>query len=177
MKNKLLQFSVISMIICMLLGILLQFTFLWSGKNPIIGIFSTVNESTWEHLKLVFFPMSLTTIVGYFIFKEDYPNFLCARTLGILTAISFIVVFFYAYTGILGTNYRVLDIGSFFAAVILGEYVSYRLILRNYHCMHFPSPIILLFFCFLFILFTFIPPKIPLFKDPLTGTYGIFNKT
>lgn len=39
-----------------ILGVLLHFTYEWSGDNPAVGLFSAVNESTWEHLKLIFFP-------------------------------------------------------------------------------------------------------------------------
>ena len=37
-----------------LLGTLLHFTYRWSGRNPLIA---PVNESVWEHMKLLFFPM------------------------------------------------------------------------------------------------------------------------
>ena len=48
------------------LGVLLHFTYEWSGDNPIVALFSAVNESTWEHLKLLFFPMLLLTIIELF---------------------------------------------------------------------------------------------------------------
>lgn len=57
--------------------------------------------------------MLITTILGYFIFSKDFKNYLCAKTQGILLAMSFIVIFFYTYTGIIGTNFAILDIGSF----------------------------------------------------------------
>lgn len=42
-----------------LLGTLLHFTYRWSGRNPLIGLIAPVNESVWEHMKLLFFPMLL----------------------------------------------------------------------------------------------------------------------
>ena len=48
-----------------ILGVLLHFTYEWSGDNPAIGLFSAVNESTWEHLKLIFFPMLLLTMIEF----------------------------------------------------------------------------------------------------------------
>ena len=56
-----------------LLGVLLHFTYDWSGKNPFVGLFSSVNESAWEHLKLFFFPMLLLTL---FEFRRHKGNFL-----------------------------------------------------------------------------------------------------
>ena len=58
--------QIITAIIWIILGILLHFTYEWSGDKIIVGLFSAINESTWEHLKLLFFPMVITIIVGYF---------------------------------------------------------------------------------------------------------------
>lgn len=95
-KNNILRFTIFSGIFVMILGTLLHFTFEWSGNSTFVASFSAVNESTWEHLKLLFFPMLLTTILGYFLIGKNYSNFLCARLLGILTAI-FIYYFIFLY--------------------------------------------------------------------------------
>lgn len=125
-KNKLLRFQIFSVIFTWILGTILHFTYDWSNQNAIVGAFSAINESTWEHLKLLFFPMLITTIIGYFYLKpkEEYKNFLCAKTIGILVALVFVVIFFYTYTGVIGTNFAILDIGSFFVGVFLGEYTA-----------------------------------------------------
>ena len=161
-KNIILKFIIFSGIFVMILGTLLHFTYEWSGNNQFIASFSAVNESTWEHLKLLFFPMLLTTIIGFFYLEKSCPNYWCARLFGILTAILFTIVFFYTYTGIIGTNFAFVDISIFFFAVILGELVSYTIFL-----------IIALFICF--ITFTYFTPEIGLFRDPVTGLFGIIK--
>ena len=113
-KKKILRFQIFSVIFTWILGTILHFLYEWSGDNKIIASFSAVNESTWEHLKLVFFPMLITTIVGFLVIGKDNKKFWCAKTIGIILAMSFIIVFFYTYTGIIGTNFAILDIGSFF---------------------------------------------------------------
>ena len=125
MKVSIKNFQIFSTIFVMILGTLLHFTYEWSGGNLLVASFSAVNESTWEHLKLLFYPMFLTTIIGYFYFGKNKHNFLCANAIVILTEISFTTVFFYTYTGIIGTNFAFLDISSFFVAVILGEFITY----------------------------------------------------
>ena len=112
MKIKSWQF--ITVIICIVLGIILHFIYEWSGENMLVGLFSAVNESTWEHLKLLFYPMLLTTIIGYFYLGKSISSFLCAKTIGIIVAMCFTVVLFYTYTGILGTNVDFLNIAIFF---------------------------------------------------------------
>ena len=84
MKNKslILNFQIISTIFSMILGTLLHFTYNWSNNNLLVGVFSAVNESTWEHLKLLFFPMLITTILGYFYIGNNIPNFLIKTNYG-----------------------------------------------------------------------------------------------
>lgn len=172
MKNVL-KFEFFSAIFTLVLGTILHFTFDWSGANLIVGAFSAVNESTWEHLKLIFFPMLISTIVGYIYLKKEFSNYLCVKTKGILLALSFIVIFFYTYTGILGKNLSILDIGSFIVAVILAEYYTLKNVSDKSECNNFVQSIILIVLFLCFILFTFFPPHIGLFMDPITGNYGI----
>lgn len=165
------NYQIFSVIFTFVLGTLLHFTYKLSGENPFVAIFSSVNESVWEHLKLLFFPMALTTVFGSFYFGNNVPNFLCAKTLGIISSILFIVVFYYTYTGIVGKNIAVVDIASFFVAVILGEFLSYRLIANEFQCNYRVAVSVLIIFTILFILFTFRTPKCGIFKDPVTGQY------
>lgn len=175
-KSNLLKYEIFSTIFLFIFGTLLHFTFEFFNSNPIIGTFSAVNESTWEHLKLLFFPMLITTIIGYFCFRKDYPNYLCTKTKGILIGLAFIVIFFYTYTGIIGTNFAVLDIASFFIAGFLAHYYTYKNIDKETNCNTLISFAILIILSISFIVFTFIPPEIGLFKDPITNNYGIPNK-
>lgn len=173
-KNNILKFTILSGIFVMILGTLLHFIYEWSGGNNFVASFSAVNESTWEHLKLLFFPMLITTIIGYFYFGQNYSNFLCSRLLCILTALLFTIVFFYSYVGIIGTNFAFIDISIFFVAVVLGELVSYKIILSDFKCNNAVAIFLLLILLICFITFTYFTPKIGLFKDPISGLYGIF---
>ena len=171
---KIKTWQIITVIICFILGILLHFTYEWSGENILIGIFSAVNESTWEHLKLAFYPMVIMAIIGYFIIGDRSENYWFAQTLGIVTALIFIISFFYTYRGIIGINIDWLNIGSFIIAIFLGEYITYRILIsnKNYNAEEV-SVIFLIILLFSFILYTFTPPQIPFFEDPISGSFGI----
>lgn len=175
-KKKILKFQIFSVIFTWILGTILHFLYEWSGDNKIIASFSAVNESTWEHLKLVFFPMLITTIIGFLVIGKDNKKFWCAKTIGIILAMSFIIVFFYTYTGIIGTNFAILDIGSFFVAVILGEYAAYKIMTNEEYKLKCNKKIAVIgLICILlcFIIFTYLPLHIGLFKDPISNGYGI----
>ena len=87
---------------------------------------------------------------------------------------TFIIVFFYTYTGVIGTNFATLNIGSFIIAILIGEYVVYRLIVspQMYNAERI-STILLILLLLSFIIYTFNPLQIPLFQDPISGDYAI----
>ena len=172
-KKQIRNYQIFSIIFTFILGTLLHFTYNLLGKNLFVGIFSSVNESTWEHLKLLYFPMLLTTIIGYFYLDKKVPNFICSKTVGIIIALLFTVIFFYTYTGVLGKNIAIIDIASFFIATILGEFIAYVLIINNFKCNNKKALAVLIILFICFVIFNYFTPNIGLFKDPLTGKYGI----
>ena len=66
-----------------------------------------------------------------------------------------------------------MDISSFFIAVVLGQYVAYQKIQSKFFCNNQIAIIILLILYLCFLIFTFFPPHIGLFEDPITGIFGI----
>ena len=48
------KWQIFASIFCLILGTILHFTYEWFNYNVIVGLFSTINESVWEHLKLLF---------------------------------------------------------------------------------------------------------------------------
>ena len=78
-------------IFSIIFGTLLHFLYEWSNENQIIALFSAVNESTWEHLKLVFFPMLVAGIVEYFALRGKTKNMIQAKAV----AIACIIFFFF----------------------------------------------------------------------------------
>ena len=174
--SKLLKAEIIVILVCWILGTLLHFVYEWTGENVIIASFSAVKESVWEHLKLVFYPMLLAGIVEYFFVKKITKNYIEAKTIGIFAAISFIVVVFFTYTGILGTNIFLIDILTFLISIVLGEWISYKLMKRKNESTtqsKILAVVILIFLLYSFIICTYIPPEVNLFRDSTTGQYGI----
>ena len=156
------------------MGSILHFTFEISGNNPLIGIFSAINESVWEHLKIAFWPALIYLIIEYKILEKT-NNFFFAKTLGIYSIILIIPVIFYSYTTFFEEN-LIIDIGSFVFAIIISQIISYRFLIRKKLSKNFEifSLIALIILLLAFVIFTFYPPYLELFKDPNTGGYGIF---
>ena len=155
-------------------GTLLHFLYDWLGRAAWIAPFSGVNESTWEHMKLLFWPMFIYAIVQSFFFR-DREDFFCVKLRGILLGLVLIPVIFYTYNGVIGQSPDWINIAIFFVSAS----VSYIYETRQFNngTTGCKSPrlalIILGSIAILFVLFTFFTPELDIFKDPLTGSYGV----
>lgn len=161
----------LTIIITILLGVLLHFVYEWSGKNPFMALIGAVNESTWEHLKLLFFPFLFMSIVEYFFYKPDFRKFFSSRCIGMLCGLMSIIVIFYTYTGIY-KNVDVLNIALYILAVFISFFVSDKIfsdkLYKKTERVLPPVFSIGIFFILtlMFFVFTFYPPDINLFKSP-----------
>ncbi len=179
MGNRFACWEMIGFIFVVVLGSLFHFVYHWSGNNKFVGLFAPVNESTWEHLKLLIMPMVLFSIVEYFVIGKDYPNFIPAKALGILLGIIAIVVIFYTYTGILGKHYLWADILTFILGVAVAYTYSWKITNKQPIATNAQIIGILLVFVLIlnFAVFSFCPPHIPIFLDPVTKSYGAPNSS
>lgn len=179
MKNHLRKIEIIGGAFGVVVGTLLHFTYQWSGKNFVVGIFSTVNESVWEHTKLVFFPILLFGIIEFFLLRGRVKNFFCAKAAEAFITVIFLIVFFYTYTGALGVESLIVDILSFVVAVILGKWLSYKILSReNVAKIRAREALAGIFLFPLLAFFIFVllyPVRVPLFLDPVEGVYTIFQ--
>lgn len=157
-----------------LMGTVLHFLYDWLGKAVWIAPFSGVNESTWEHMKLLFWPMLVFAIVQSFFFGER-EDFWCVKLRGILLGLGLIPVIFYTYNGVIGRSPDWINIAIFFIAAGIAYLYETRLFKNEKTECKFPklAIAILALIALLFVIFTFATPEINIFKDPITGTYGV----
>ena len=118
MKRKTELWQLMGFAVTALGGTLLHFLYDWLGKSPLIAPFSGVNESTWEHMKLLFWPMLLFAAVQSFFFRER-QDFGCVKLRGSLLGLVLIPVIFYTYNGAIGRSPDWLNITIFFVSVFI----------------------------------------------------------
>jgi hypothetical protein len=174
-KKGILRWELGGIAFIVVLGSVLHFVFEWSGGAIPVAWIAAVNESVWEHLKLGFWPALIYAAVEYSRFGKSANNFHFAKTVGIYLIPITIVVLYYVYTAILGYGLLAVDIAIFVVAVIVGQLVSYKLLTASPlpERLNRFAPIALVVLGILFVLFTFYPPQFPLFRDPVSGGYGI----
>ena len=157
-----------------LFGTLLHFLYEWSSCSVFLAPFSGVNESTWEHMKLLFWPMFLYALFENFFYRAS-KDFWCIKLKGILLGLSLIPIIFYTYNGVVGRSPDWINITIFFvAAAVSYIYESKQFKNRDGSYKSCKIAFILIFAIgVLFVIFTFYTPKIGIFKDPITEGYGI----
>ena len=156
-------------------GTLLHFAWQSFGNPAILAPFVPVNESIWEHLKLLYWPTVFYSTVQLFRVGLD-PHLLWARCCGLVCGLLATVIFYYTYTGVIGRGFLTVDILLFYLSAFLTYGLSHALYARfpipeGWEVQLFSGLILLIGLAMLF--WTWAPPHIQLFRDPISGGFGI----
>lgn len=158
--------NILRYLFVVLLGVFLHFAYELSGENPIVGLFSLVSESVWEHLKLVFFPMLVLTLWDMFTNQRNNLCFLPSRTLATLAGMAFVVILYYTVTGILGFQTALINILIYLLGVLVIFLVEKKLCHRCNTISVKVAIVLWALFFILFIVFTIAPPALGIFIPP-----------
>lgn len=156
-----------------LVGTLLHFTFEWSGESKFVGLFSPVNESVWEHLKMSYWAVTTFMIIEYWFIKPYTNSFFISKFLGVLAMNLFIVVVFYTYNAFMEES-LIIDIGSFMIGAVICQLIGIKIMSsRSSQGMERLGLGLYIIMGLVFALFTFYPPHLGIFMDSNSKTYGI----
>ncbi len=166
MKRSVAFWQIIGFVFTSIVGTLLHFLYDWSGQSFVVGLFSAVNESVWEHMKLLYVPMFAFALIERRYIRTN--NFWCAKLIGTVIGLVLIPIIYYTYTGAFGVFADWFNIAIFFISAFVVYYVETRLLKSEKEfCI---SPIVCLFALvsigILFVAFTIAPLEIPLFIEP-----------
>lgn len=166
------------MFFIIMMGSLLHFTFRWSGFWTPAALFSAVNESVWEHLKLGFWPAFLFGLIEAAFMYRRVNNFLLAKGCVLYLIPISIVILYYLYTSVVGHHIFFMDILIFVLSVVGAQYMSYRILLteRHYPVASAISVLLIIIAVAAFSFLSYHPLRASLFQDPTTGQYGITKK-
>ncbi len=174
MKKSINLWSLVGFAVTSFLGTILHFLYDWLGKASIVAPFSSVNESTWEHMKLLYWPMFIFAIVqGIYFTKRN--DFWCVKLKSMLLGLCLIPFLFYTYNGAIGKSPDWINIVIFFVSAGISYLYEARQFQKEDPSCKYPKISIFLLSLIgsLFIIFTFFPIKLPIFQDPISGAYGI----
>jgi ABC-type Fe3+-siderophore transport system permease subunit len=180
MDKQIFKWEFLGFLVTFGLGAMLHFVFEWSGYWPPVALFGAVNESTWEHLKMAFWPMMLWLLVEGMLIKKrhiEVRNFVIAKAIGTYVTPLTIIVLFNAYLAIGFTSSLASGL-AFFAIGVFAGYLVSAIVMSSKQWPKAMSMLgigLLAFATFCFSMFTFFPPQNFLFLDPSTGLYGILS--
>lgn len=155
-------------------GTLLHFVYEWSGRRKWVALFGAVNESTWEHMKIAAIPALVWPVLEIPLFGNQ-PNWIPAKLAAVVTILLAIPFIFYSYTSLTRKSILALDIGLFVVSVGLGQWVSV-LVMKSAPVPAWVTSVCFVLLVVLFaacLLLTLKPIRIFLFRDPVTGKYGL----
>lgn len=175
-RRKILFSHIFGAIFTVFLGSLLHFIYELSGSFKPVAIIGAVNESTWEHLKIAFWPAFIFAIIEYFIYGKKQKNFYFAKVKEFYIIPILIIAFFYSYTAFIEHN-LFLDIFVFVLAIIIGYMVSYKILFwqKDFSKYRILSIGLIILLVIAFSLFSYFPIENFLFLDPVTSSYGIIK--
>lgn len=178
-----LKHIIIACIVTILLGVLAHFVYDISANSFLVGLFFPVNESIWEHLKLVLVPLTIFGIIYSFILKNiksTLNNFWYYIATAIIISMLIIPTSHYTYKTIFKTVPDFVNIIIYIVSMIISFYYLYKKIAMEYMSPSSKNKnstgiLFITILYLLFIVFTIYPPKLELFRDPITGTFGIYS--
>jgi len=171
--DRLRKVKVISFFAVAALGTLLHFLYDLLGEPEVLAWLMPINESIWEHAKLLFWPYLLVAAIGAYWLYRPYPDLVQGETVGLLAGLAVVIAGYYVYSGILGFHLMAVDISLYYAGVLVAECVSCRY-LRHHPKVAWPwGGLVLGILALAFVALTYQPPELALFIDPESGTFGL----
>ncbi len=177
-KKLLLKLEIAGPFIVFTLASLLHFIYDLS-PNVLTSLLGAVNESIWEHIKIFSIAYLFYGFIEFLWAKPSFKRFVVAKTVGTVAQGAFIPLAYYTYTLFTKKPVLIVDLLIGFFAAVLGFFVSYRLYKSDKDLeKYFLTSLMLLFLILMSLLcFTYFPPEAELFRDVVTGEYGIGANT
>lgn len=177
--NRLIQnkYLLIGIPIIFLLSSLSHFIYDITGDNFIVGLFSPINESIFEHTKMVIIPIIFYFTIYYLLNKNQIsPNaWFTATLISVVLCVMLIPLLYYFYTSAFGIKSLLVDIFILFLSILIAQLIAIYFY-NNFNGIDYRLAIIFIsLVIILFISFTLFAPRLPIFKEPINNTYGIYK--
>ena len=174
MKKSYFQWQLAGFALTSFFGTVLHFLYEWTNGTKLAALVSGVNESTWEHMKLLFVPMFFYSVFQGMFFR-DRSDFWCIKLKGILIGVTLIPVIFYTYNGVIGKSPDFVNIAIFFICAAIAYIYEYKQLEKEESSCKYPrlAQAVICIIFLMFIVFTFVTPQLNIFKDPISSQYGI----
>ena len=166
-RIKLETYTLIGILVLFVVGSLFHFLYSLTGECFIIGLFVPINESIFEHTKMVVLPIYIWWSIFYLFRKKDlFVNaWFTSALIAMISAIIVIPMLFYFYSQAFGIESLVIDILILLVSLAIGQILGLHYYRHGkgieYHFAIFLMIVIIILFAF----FTINPPAFPIFNS------------
>ncbi len=164
----------IAVIIIFLLAFPFHFLYDWF-PNSIFSIFFPVNESVWEHMKLLYTPIIFYGVIDYYLLTKyniKFNNFLFALFISAIISIPIYLTIYLPIYYKFGENFFI-SISILLIVIIISQIINYYIQKRNNIHLEIISCISIIITFIVFGYLTYYPIKTDLFYDKENKLYGI----
>ena len=167
--------KLISTIGIFLLCFLFHFLYEWF-PNSVFAILFPVNESIWEHMKLLFSGICLYGVVDYIILvknKVQFNNFFLNLFITSLTSIPIYLIIFLPIYHFIGDN-MIISITLMFIVILISQIISFIILSKKtYKMLNYLSFVLIIISYVIFGYLTYNPIHNYIFLDKTKNLYGI----
>ena len=159
-------------------AVLLHYVYPLSKGAALSIVFGAVNESVWEHTKIFAAPYIGWALIQLCWLKVHFRQYVVAKVIGLYLMAGMIIGASYLLPVLTGKNIFWVDIAASLIAVITSQAASYRMETADNHLSEYflPALMLLTLYYLMFFSFTIFPPKMDLFRDPISGGFGIVER-
>ena len=171
------KFILINTILIFLFGFLAHGIYDWFPS--FLTVIFPVNESLYEHIKMIFISPIIIGLIGYFISyrkKKKYNNYFFSLYLTIMSNIVIFYGLFLPFYYRFGEN-LVVTLILYFISIFISQYINYLILTKtkNNNLLNIIGIIMLLTNYVILLYFTYNPLHIDFFFDPNNEVYGIYK--
>lgn len=141
----------------------------------VTSIFAPVNESIWEHMKILFGSIILSAVIQKIIVvskRLEFNNICFSNFVGAISSIPIFLIIFLPIYYNFGHN-LVITIIIMFITIVISEYIAYKVMMMRDLYQENKTILYVVIVYIIFTIFTYFPINNNLFIDPITGILGI----
>ena len=172
--TKNIKLKILNIVIAFILCFPLHFIY-EKMPNFIVSIVAPVNESIFEHMKILFTSIIIAGVIQKIIVKRknlNINNVCFSNFVAALISIPIFLIMFLPIYNVIGENLPV-NIILMLITIIIAEIISYLITKKDDLKLENKTIIFVIITYIIFAILTYYPPKIELFRDPLNNYYGI----
>lgn len=147
-------YTLLGILVLFAVGSLFHFLYSLTGECFIIGLFVPINESIFEHTKMVVLPVFIWWFIFYLFRKKDlFVNaWFTSALIAMISAIIAIPMLFYFYSQAFGIESLIIDILILLASLAIGQILGLHYYRHGkgieYHFAIFLMIVIIILFAF-----------------------------